>query len=73
MPLLTKIGNRIAALPLVSTIINKSKTTSLPGFRGIPLYDVVLFFVGQVRTIGMTERASAIAFNFVGIYYPMVC
>lgn len=72
MPLLTKIGNRIAALPLVSTIINKSKTTSLPGFRGIPLYDVVLFFVGQVRTIGMTERASAIAFNFVMAIPPAI-
>lgn len=72
MPLLTKIGNRVAALPLVSTIINKSKTTSLPGFRGIPLYDVVLFFVGQVRTIGMTERASAIAFNFVMAIPPAI-
>jgi membrane protein len=72
MPLLTKIGNRIAALPLVSTVINKSKTTSLPGFREIPLYDVVLFFIGQVKTIGMTERASAIAYNFFMAIPPAV-
>jgi membrane protein len=72
MPLLTKIGNKIAALPLVSTIINKSKTTSLPGFRGIALYDVIMFFLGQVKTIGMTERASAIAFNFVMAIPPAI-
>ena len=63
MPFFTKIGNRIAATPPARVIINKSKETSLPGFRGIPLYDVVKFFIGQVKTVGMTERASAIAYN----------
>lgn len=37
----------------------------LPGFEGVPLYDVIKFFVRQVRTIGLTERASAIAYNFI--------
>ncbi len=64
MPLLTKIGNRIIAVPPVRLLIDKTKTTSLPGFRGIPLYDVVKFFFSQVKTVGMTERASAIAYNF---------
>ncbi|MEP6700549.1 MAG: YhjD/YihY/BrkB family envelope integrity protein, partial [Bacteroidota bacterium] len=64
MDLFTKIGNKIASLPPVKIIINKSKISSLPGFRGIPIYDVIKFFFGQVKTIGMTERASAIAYNF---------
>lgn len=64
MPILTKIGNKIAALPLVSMVINRSKITSLPGFRGISIYDVIIFFFGQVKTVGMTERASAISYNF---------
>ena len=63
MPFFSKIENRIASLPLVSTVINKSKSTSLPGFRGIPLYDVIMFFLSQVKTVGMTERASAISYN----------
>ena len=63
MPFFSKIENRIASLPLVSTVINKSKSTSLPGFREIPLYDVIMFFIGQVKKVGMTERASAIAYN----------
>jgi membrane protein len=64
MPFFTKIGDSIAASTPAKIIINKSKETSLPGFRGIPLYDVVKFFIGQVKTVGMTERASAIAYNF---------
>lgn len=64
MPLQQKITNRFTALPPVKFLIEKSKIKSIPGFRGIPIYDVVKFFFGQVRTIGMTERAGAIAFNF---------
>ena len=64
MPLFSKIINTVAATPPVRLIINKSKSTSLPGFRGIPIYDVVNFFIGQVKTVGMTERASAISYNF---------
>jgi membrane protein len=72
MALLTKIGNKIASLSLVKFIIHKSKSTSLPGFRGIPLYDVIMFFIGQVKTVGMTERASSIAFNFVMAIPPAI-
>ncbi len=65
MPLLAKIGTTIAESAPVKFIIDRSKKTSFPGFRGIPLYDVIMFFISQVKTIGMTERASAISFNFV--------
>lgn len=64
-----KEGNKLVdfliQLPFVNWLIHKSKTTTLPGFSGIPIYQVVSFFIRQVQTIGMTERASAIAFNFV--------
>ncbi|HEY8894715.1 MAG TPA: YihY/virulence factor BrkB family protein, partial [Niastella sp.] len=30
-----------------------------------PLYDVILFFKEQVRRVGLTERASAISYNFI--------
>lgn len=53
-------------------MIRRSKSGSIPGFNGIALYDVVLFFIGQVRTIGMTERASSIAFNFVMAIPPAI-
>jgi membrane protein len=72
MDLLTKIGNKVSKTAPVRFIIDKSKITSLPGFRGIPLYDVIKFFIGQVKTIGMTERASSIAFNFVMAIPPAI-
>ncbi len=72
MSFFNKIGNRIAAAPPAKLLIRKSKETSLPGFRGIPLYDVLKFFISQVKTVGMTERASAIAFNFVMAIPPAI-
>jgi membrane protein len=65
MPLLTTIKKRLIAIPLVRFFVNKSKILSIPGFHGIPLYDVIKFFFQQIKTVGMTERASSIAFNFV--------
>lgn len=72
MSLITKITSSIEKLPLISWVLKKSKTTSLPGFNGIAIYDVVVFFIGQVKTIGMTERASAVAFNFVMAIPPAI-
>ena len=53
-------------------LVRKSKYIFLPGFNGIPLYDVVDFFIGQIRTIGMKERAASIAFNFVMAIPPAI-
>jgi len=72
MPLFSKIGNRIASSAPAKRIVNKSKTTSLPGFRGIPLFDVVNFFIGQVKTVGIRERAASIAFNLVMAIPPSI-
>jgi membrane protein len=72
MSLLDKITKKITHATPAKQIIEKSKTTSLPGFRGIPIFDVINFFIGQVKTIGMTERASAIAFNFVMAIPPAI-
>ncbi|MBL0334215.1 MAG: YihY/virulence factor BrkB family protein [Chitinophagaceae bacterium] len=52
--------------------VRRSKVTTLPGFRGIPIYDVVLFFIKQVQTVGLQERASSIAFNFVMAIPPSI-
>ncbi|MBI5857122.1 MAG: YihY/virulence factor BrkB family protein [Sphingobacteriales bacterium] len=72
MSLFRKIGTKITSSAPAKQIVHRSKKTSLPGFRGIPLYDVVMFFVQQVRTVGMTERASAISFNLVMAIPPAI-
>lgn len=70
--MIKKIKNSIVSSGPATYIVNKSKSTSLPGFSGIPLYDVVNFFIGQVKTVGMTERASAIAYNFFMAIPPAI-
>ena len=43
----------------------KSKSIFLPGFQGLPLYDVIVFFKSQVKKVGLNERARSIAFSFL--------
>jgi membrane protein len=43
----------------------KSRKLSLWGFQGITLYEIVAFFVGQVKKVGLIDRARAIAFSFL--------
>lgn len=72
MSFFAQIKNNITGSPPARFIVRKSKATSLPGFSGIPLFDVIKFFFAQVRTVGMTERASSIAFNFVMAIPPAI-
>ncbi len=72
MPFFSKIKNNITSSPLANYAVKKSKATSLPGFRGIPLFDVLKFFIGQVKTVGIQERAASIAFNFVMAIPPAI-
>src|SRR5687767_4440442 len=57
--------------PPVRFISDKSKKIILPGFDKVPLYDVGVFFFSQVKKVGLTERASAISYNFIMSIPPM--
>jgi membrane protein len=70
--LLTHLQRRMLLLPPVSFLIRKSKKILLPGFQGIPLFDVIRFFFLQAKKTGFTERSSAIAFNFTMTIPPAV-
>ena len=49
----------------IGFILKRSKHWHLPGFEGVPLYDVGRFFYQQLQTHGLFERASAISYNFI--------
>jgi membrane protein len=55
----------------VRLLVRKSKQISLPGFDGIPLYDVIRFFIQQTQQVGLNERAASIAFNFLLAIPPL--
>lgn len=62
---MTKFERILITKTPMGFILDKSKQWYLPGFEGVPLYDVVRFFFKQVKKVGLTERASAIAYNFI--------
>ena len=62
---MTKIEEVILNSTLAQRLIYRSKHIHLPGFQKLPLYDVIVFFIKQVRKVGITERAAAISFNFL--------
>lgn len=72
MSRITSIKRWLVTFPPVRFVIRRSKHTILPGFQGIPLYDVAWFFVRHVQKASFTERASAIAFNFTMAIPPAV-
>jgi membrane protein len=56
-----------------SILIDFSKKIILPGFDGLPLYDVLAFFFkGIIYGSSITARASAIAFNFFLAIFPSI-
>ena len=72
MHLLTQLERRFITSAPVKFLIRKSKKILLPGFQGIPLFDVIRFFILQALKIGFTERASAIAFNITMTIPPAI-
>ena len=62
---MTKLERIILNFSVVRFLTNKSKHIVLPGFDGVPLYDVIVFFLSQVRRVGLNQRAEAVSFNFL--------
>ncbi|NML23651.1 YihY/virulence factor BrkB family protein [Pseudoflavitalea sp. G-6-1-2] len=69
---MTKLERILLNLPPVKFVTERTKHIVLPGFDKVPLYDVIVFFLQQVKTVGLTERASAVAYNFI-MAIPPTC
>ena len=65
-----KMLEKILRWKPVAFLIGLSKKIVLPGFDGIPLYDVTVFFVKGLTEGYITSRASAISFNFFLAVFP---
>ncbi|MFT3822711.1 MAG: YihY/virulence factor BrkB family protein [Chitinophagaceae bacterium] len=69
---MTKLERIILNTAPIRFLVEKSKKIILPGFDRVPLYDVIIFFIAQVRKIGLTERAAAVSYNFI-MAIPPTC
>jgi membrane protein len=62
---MNKIESFILNTAVVRQLSSRSKKWRPPGFGGVPLYDVIMFFISQVNKVGLNDRAAAISFNFL--------
>ncbi len=62
---------RIADIRSKKTV-NLAKRITIPGFEGIPIYDVVVFFTRGLQKGALTTRASSIAFHFFLASLPAI-
>lgn len=51
--------------PPVRYIFKKAHRIILPGLNGVSLYEVAKFFVSEMRTLKLQERAAAVTYNFL--------
>ncbi|UYQ91083.1 YihY/virulence factor BrkB family protein [Chitinophaga horti] len=62
---MANLKTRLLEWKPVTSVIQRSKTLVLPGFEGTPLYDVIVFFLKEVRDRSLTDRAQSISFSFL--------
>lgn len=55
---------------VVTGTLNYSKKNSFVGFEGVPIYDVVLFFIKEIQKDNINTRANSIAFSFFISLFP---
>lgn len=67
-----KYKNRIREKKWYDNIRQWTKKIILPGFDGIPLYDVIDFFLKGIRKGSINTRAAAIAFKFLLAIIPSI-
>lgn len=68
----TKHGNRFLNWKPVRRVILASRRIVLPGFDGMPLYDVTVFFFSGLAKGYINARASAISFSLVLAVFPFL-
>lgn len=51
---------------------NYLRLVVLPGFGGMPLYDVLVFFLNSFTKGRLVDRAAAVAFNFFLALFPLI-
>lgn len=69
---MNKYLKKIVESKFVQTPVNLSKRIVIPGFDGLPLYDVLKFFITGIQKNSLTTRASSLAFRFFLSLFPFI-
>ncbi len=72
IPSAKEIRSFIFNLPLIVNIIAWSKKQSVPGFFKVPIYDVIIFIILELRRHALIMRANAAAFDYFLSLFPLI-
>ena len=68
--MLRNLPHSLFKLETVVNLLSWSKRVTLPGFGGLPLYEVARFFYHGLMKDVLTEKAASISFNFFLAIFP---
>ena len=57
---------------LISPFIYISRRLIIPGFKGVPLYDVIVFFIRGLKKSSIIMRANALTFSAILAFVPAI-
>ena len=72
MPVHKYLSDRFMAWAPVAWVLKVSKQITLPGFDGVPLYDVAVFFIRGLTEGYITSRAAAISYSVFLAIFPFL-
>lgn len=70
--MIKKITDRIRKLKPVVLLVGLTKRLVIPGFEGLPLYNVLTFFFKGITEGAISLRASSMAFSFFLAIFPSI-
>lgn len=54
------------------TVLHHSRLLVLPGFQGVPIFDVMLFFIKGLTKGVLNQRSAAMSFHFFLSLFPLI-
>lgn len=70
--MLKKLKSKIIESPFVKGIVKWSKKFVFPGFDGLPVYYVAVFFINGIKKGKIETKASSLAFKFFLALFPTI-
>lgn len=67
-----KIYSKIRHNRIIAGAIGISKNLRIPGFEGLPFYDVAAFFLKRIQESELQTRARSLAFSFLLALFPSI-
>ncbi|MEM9546984.1 MAG: YihY/virulence factor BrkB family protein [Bacteroidota bacterium] len=62
----------VSNLPILKQILDWSKVYSLPGFSGVPIYNIIVFVYKEMMRDNITTRANSVAFSLFLAIFPFI-